>query len=678
MNKTITVAFVGNPNCGKTSLFNAITGANLKVANYPGVTVERKEGHVTFGDCNFTLVDLPGTYALTCYTMEEIVTRREILEGNVDIIVNVVDASNLERNLYLTLQLLELGKPVVVALNMMDIVKERGLEIDLHRLPEMLGAPVIPVSARKRTGLPTLMHALEHHCCNPTDRIEHHHHAGNHPHPHHEEYAMVYSDPIEDKLDQIESVIAQKHPEIGNLRWHAIKILEHDEQIEKKLDMDFSALLDKNYETALIDERYGFIEEVMRETVFGREEKAAATERADRIMTHRIWGLPIFLLIMAGVFFLTFTVGDFFKGYMEIGLEAFSTAVRNFLIGRGASDVVISLVVDGVIGGVGGILTFLPNIFILFLALAILEDSGYMSRIAYVMDSIMGSIGFSGKAFIPMILGFGCTVPAVMAARTLENPSDRIRTILVTPFMSCSARLPIYVLFSGMFFGKYAILAAYSMYLLGILVAILCAKLLNKKSDHQAEGTLLIELPEYKTPNARSVAIYVWTKVKDYLTRAGTVIFAASVVLWAVMNFGPHGLTSDVSESFAAIVGRFIAPALKPAGLGYWQLAVALIAGISAKEVVVSASSVLFRIQNISSAAGMQAFAAALGAMGFTAVNAYSMMIFCLLYVPCIASIATIRRETGSAKWTLAAIGLQLGTAWIVSTLFFQIASRLV
>ena len=442
--------------------------------------------------------------------------------------------------------------------------------------------------------------------------------------------------------------------------------------------MDFSELLDKNYEPTLIDERYGFIEEVMRETVFGREEKAAATERADRIMTHRIWGLPIFLLIMAGVFFLTFTVGDFFKGYMEIGLEAFSAAVRNLLTGWGASDVVISLVVDGVIGGVGGILTFLPNIFILFLALAILEDSGYMSRIAYVMDSIMGAIGFSGKAFIPMILGFGCTVPAVMAARTLENPSDRLRTILVTPFMSCSARLPIYVLFSGMFFGKYAMLAAYSMYLLGILIAILCAKLLNKKSDHQAEGTLLIELPEYKTPNARSVAIYVWTKVKDYLTRAGTVIFAASVVLWAVMNFGPHGLTSDVSDSFAAIVGRFIAPVLKPAGLGYWQLAVALIAGISAKEVVVSASSVLFRIQNISSAAGMQAVAAALGAMGFTAINAYSMMIFCLLYVPCIASIATIRRETGSVKWTFAAIGLQLGTAWIVSTLFFQIASRLV
>ncbi len=677
MNHT-TVAFVGNPNCGKTSLFNAITGAKLKVANYPGVTVERKEADVDFGQCHFTLVDLPGTYALTCYTMEEIVTRNEILNGNVDMIVNVVDASNLERNLYLTLQLIELGKPVVVALNMMDIIKERGLEIDLHRLPEMLGVPVIPVSARKRTGLSALMHALEHHRCHPLDRIEHHHHAGNHPHPHHEEFAMVYSDEIEDKIDELIHRISAACPNLQNPRWYAIKVLERDAQVIKQFDFLKSNDINGSFENELIDQRYAFIEEIMQETMFGREQKAASTERVDRILTHPVWGLPIFLLIMGLVFFLTFTVGDFFKGYLETGLELFCAGTRNLLAGLGAGNLITSLVVDGIIAGVGGILTFLPNIFILFLALAILEDSGYMSRIAYVMDSIMGRIGFSGKAFIPMILGFGCTVPAVMAARTLENKSDRIRTILVTPFMSCSARLPIYVLFSNMFFGRYAMLAAYSMYLIGIVVAIFCAMLINRGGNHHAEGTLMIELPEYKTPNARSVAIYVWTKVKDYLTRAGTVIFAASVVLWLVMNFGPNGLTGDVSDSFAAIIGRFIAPALAPAGLGYWQIAVALIAGISAKEVVVSASSVLFRISNLTSQAGMQQFVNVLAGMGFTAINAYSLMIFALLYVPCIASIVTIRRETGSAKWTLAAICLQLGAAWILSTLFFQVASLLV
>ena len=378
---------------------------------------------------------------------------------------------------------------------------------------------------------------------------------------------------------------------------------------------------------------------------------------------------------MALVFFLTFTVGDWLKGYFEIGLSWLSDTVLQLLNSLHVGAVLTSLIVDGIIAGVGGILTFLPNIFILFLALAFLEDSGYMSRVAFVMDGIMGKVGLSGRAFIPMLLGFGCTVPAVMASRALENRRDRLKTIMITPFMSCSARLPVYVLFSEMFFGKYAMLAAYSMYLIGILVAILIALITNKIDRQDNQGTLLIELPEYKTPNARTVMIYVWTKVKDYLTKAGTTIFLASIVLWFLLKFGPHGMAGEMSDSFGAYLGKWLTPIMRPAGLGYWQIVVALISGIAAKEVVVSSMSVLYGISNISSDAGMASLSALLGTQGFTAVNAYALMIFCLLYVPCIASIAVIRKETGSLKWTAGTVLLQLGIAWVCATLFFQVAS---
>lgn len=680
--KELTIGFVGNPNCGKTTLFNAYTGANLKVANWPGVTVEKKEGAMRLHDETYRLVDLPGTYSLTSYTMEEMVTRQYILSDDVDVIVDVADASALERNLYLTLQLIELGKPVVLALNMMDIVQERGMEIDLHRLPEMLGIPCVPVSARKKTGLEILIHTVAHHQDKAQgEKIIHHHDLEKSQHEgveeHHKRYAMVYSDEIEDKIDEIGERLLKKYPEETNenLRWYAIKILENDQEIKERFSLDFSDILDKDYEKEIINQKFGFIEEVIAECVANRTKKVESTDRTDRILTHPVLGLPIFLLIMACVFFLTFTVGDWLKGYFEVALEWVTETTTQGLFAMGVGEMLISLITDGILAGVGGILTFLPNIFILFLALAFLEDSGYMARVAYVMDGIMGRIGLSGRAFLPMLLGFGCTVPAVMASRVLENRRDRMKTILITPFMSCSARLPIYVLFSELFFGDKAMIAAFSMYVLGLVLAILAAFVLRILDKSEEGDMLLIELPEYKTPNAHTIRIYVWEKVKDYLSKAGTTIFVASIVMWLIMNLGLHGFTTDMNQSFGAIIGKVLVPVFAPIGLGYWQIVLALISGIAAKEVVVSSCSVLFGIGNVTTQAGMANLSELLGQMGFGPLNAYALMVFCLLYVPCMAAVATIKKETESWRLTGIMAVFQLVIAWIMAFLIFQIGS---
>lgn len=684
MSEQLNVGFAGNPNCGKTTLFNAYTGARLKVANWPGVTVEKKEGAMKYHDHVFKLVDLPGIYSLTSYTMEEKVTREFILSEEVDVIVDVADASSLERNLYLTLQLIELGKPVILALNMMDIVEERGMEIDLHRLPEMLGIPVIPVSARKRTGLEILMHTVAHHKSKCIDTLEHHHFRmkegtqGRHKHQHHDEYVVVYSDEIEDKIDLLIERIAEKYPDLQNPRWYAIKYLEKDEDILQRYPLAIDDIVPRSYETDIIHEKYDFIEEIIEEVVVHKEKAAAATDKVDRFLTHPYFGVPFFLLIMAFVFFLTFAVGDLLQGGLEVLLSSFSDGVRQVLIQMKTADFLTSLIIDGIIAGVGGILSFLPNIFILFLSLAILEDSGYMARVAYVMDSLMGKLGLSGRAFIPMLLGFGCSVPAIMASRALESKRDRFRTILITPFMTCSARLPIYVLLSGMFFGKYAMAAAFSMYLIGMLAAIGTALAVHAGTKRKQQlQPLLIELPEYKLPNARTIAIYVGEKIKDYLTKAGTTIFLASIIIWVIMNCNSHGLVTDMQDSFGAALGHYLVPVLRPAGLGLWQIGVCLISGLAAKEVVVSSFAVLFGIANVNSALGADALLQALSLQGFHAVNAYSMMLFCLLYTPCMATIATIKRELESVKWTLVCVLYQLAVAWTVSTIFYQIASRI-
>ncbi len=676
MKNDINVAFIGNPNCGKTTLFNAYTGAKLKVANWPGVTVEKKEGAFKYHNENFKLVDLPGIYSLTSYTMEEKLSRQYILEDEVDVIVDVADASSLEKNLYLTLQLIELGKPVILALNMMDIVQERGMEIDTHRLPEMLGIPVIPVSARKKTGLDVLMHAVSHHKDKSIEtKVLEHHHDEIHNHDHEKGYPLVYSNLIEEKIEIISKRLTDKYKDVINPRWHAIKFLEMDEEIMEKYPLDLEDIIDRNYEVDIINEKYNFIEEIIDECLINKNAKSDATDKVDSVLTHKIFGLPIFLGIMALVFFLTFTIGDALKGIFETGLDAFSGFVFNSLEALNVNHVITSLVVDGIIAGVGGVLTFLPNIFILFIALGILEDSGYMARVAYVMDGLMSKMGLSGRAFIPMLLGFGCTVPAVMASRALEDPKDRLKTILITPFMSCSARLPIYILFSQMFFESHAMIVAYSMYLIGVIVAILIAFIMNLFSKSKKTHTLLIELPEYKAPNARTIGIYVWEKVKGYLSKAGTTIFVASIIIWVVLNFGPNGMTDNMSNSFGAYIGKALEPILSPAGLGYWQIAVALISGIAAKEIVVSSVSVLYGVGNISSAAGMATMATILGGVGFTALNAYSLMVFCLLYVPCAAAVATIKKETGSWKWTGFAVVFQLFVAFAVSTLIYQVGS---
>lgn len=590
--KDIKIAFVGNPNCGKTTLFNAYTGANLKTANWPGVTVECMSGKAKIGGKTFVLTDLPGTYALSSYSEDERVTG-DYLSACDDVIINVADASNLERNLYLTLQLLSLKKPMVLALNMMDIVKKRGMSIDIPRLRELLGIRIILVSAKKRTGLNELLKAAE--------------------------------------------TAEKPQPEI---------------------------LITRNPE-----EIYRLIEKIIKEVIVTGK-KEIFTDNIDKILTHNFWGLPVFFLIMGLVFFLTFTLGDYIKLFFENWLESFMKWTTDFLVSKSIHPMLISLVTDGVISGVGGVLTFLPNIFILFLALAFLEDSGYMSRVSYVMDRTMNKAGLSGKAFIPMILGFGCSVPAILATRTLENRKDRIKTIFAVPFMSCSAKLPVYVMLSKLFFEKYATLAAYSMYIIGFIAAILMLLVISK--TEKKESNLLIEFPDYKMPDIRTVAIYVWEKVKDYLTKAGTTIFLASIVLWMFLHIGKGGFTDNVAESLGAKVGQYLVPIMKPAGLGYWQIIVSLIWGIAAKEAVVSGISVLYGISNISSQIEMGSLLTALTKSGFGGLNAYSMMLFCLLYTPCIASIIAASKEIKSRKIIYIALAVQLVIAWSVSTIFYQ------
>ena len=667
------IGFIGNPNSGKTTLFNAYTGAQLKVANWPGVTVEKKEGAFKYHNHVYKLVDLPGIYSLTSYSIEEKVTRQYILSDDVDVIVDVTDASNLERNLYLTLQLIETGKPVVLALNMMDVVEERGMEIDLHRLPEMLGIPVIPVSARKKTGLDILMHAASHHKGIPSKHYP----------------VMNYSDLIEDKIIKISERLVGDNPDIENPRFYAIKLLENDSEIMESISVDVSDIVDRSYETDIINQKYDFIEKIIEEVLVNKEERAKLTDKVDSLLTHRILGLPIFLGIMGLVFLLTFALGDGIKAVFEGWLESFSLWAQNTLTVLNVGPILNSLIIDGIIAGVGTILTFLPNIAILFLALAFLEDSGYMARVAYVMNGVMNKIGLSGRAFIPMLLGFGCTVPAIMASRTLENERDRRKTILITPFMSCSAKIPIYVLLSSMFFGKYASLAALSMYIIGLGTGIFTAYIATlmerradkrktektKLDDNESTGVnhLLIELPEYKTPNIYSILIYVWENVKEYLSKAGTTIFLASVILWFVLNFGITGFVEDMSNSFGAAIGRFLVPILKPAGLGFWQIGVGLIAGLAAKEVVASSLGILFGVSNIDSVAGLSTMTQSLGAIGFGPLNAYAMMIFVLFYTPCVAAIAVIAQELKSAKRTTFVVVFQLVSAWLASTIIYQI-----
>ncbi len=665
----LTIGFIGNPNCGKTTLFNAYTGANLKVANWPGVTVERMEGAISSHGKKIRLVDLPGTYSLNSFTMEEQVSRQFIISDEVNVIVDVADASSLERSLYLTLQMSEMEKPMVLALNMMDIVEKRGIDLDLHRLQELVGIPVVPVIARKKRGLKTLLHAALH---QSEDANAQNHKPLEIDSEKPREHVMIYSDDIEKKIAAIQALLPADAP---RKRWIAISLLMQDPQLMAEYPIDLSKIVDGSEANEIVNQKYDRIREIKDEVLLGKDRSDRLTEKIDELVTKPFWGVVIFLAMMAIVFSLTFNLGDFLSEYLQAAMDLFTHGVGSTLESLHASPWLINLICDGIISGVGGILTFLPNIAILFTALAFLEDSGYMARVAYVMNEIMEKIGLSGRAFIPMVLGFGCTVPAIMASRALESEKDRKRVMLLTPFMSCSAKLPIYILFSGMFFPDHAMWAAYSLYLIGIVMALILAWILHKFDHSEQEYPLLIELPAYKTPSFHTVWIYVWEKVKDFLTKAGTTIFVASIVLWVLMHFSVTGYTDDISISFAAQLGRCLSWVLIPCGLGFWQIAVALIAGLSAKEVVVSSIAVLFGIANVTSFGGMNLLQAELVSIGFTGLNAYCMMLFCLLYIPCVAALSTIRKESHSTAYMLKTAAFQFGVAWVVTTLVYQIGS---
>lgn len=667
MQNDVTIGFIGNPNCGKTTLFNAYTGANLKVANWPGVTVERMEGAISSHGKKIRLVDLPGTYSLNSFTMEEQVSRQFIISDEVNVIVDVADASSLERSLYLTLQMLEMDKPMALALNMMDIVEKRGIDLDLHRLQELLGIPVVPVVARKKKGLKALLHAALH---QNDDGNAFNHQPLEIDSEKPREHVMIYSAPIEEKISKIEALLPEDTP---RKRWVAVSLLMQDPELLEKYPIDLKSIADGTEANTIVNEKYDRISQIKNEVLLGKDKSDSLTEKIDNVVTRPFWGVLIFLGMMAIVFALTFNLGDFLSEYLQTGIDWITQSIGAGLASVHAASWLSNLICDGIISGVGGILTFLPNITILFIAMAFLEDTGYMARVAYVMNEIMEKIGLSGRAFIPMVLGFGCTVPAIMASRALESERNRKRVMLLTPFMSCSAKLPVYILFAGMFFERNAMWAAYSMYLIGILMALLLAWILHKMDGKEEEYPLLIELPAYKMPSAHTVWVYVWEKVKDFLTKAGTTIFIASVLLWILMHFSMTGYTEDISTSFAAVLGHGLAWILIPCGLGYWQIAVALIAGISAKEVVVSSITVLFGISDVTSFGGMQQLHMELSAIGFGPLNAYCMMLFCLLYIPCIAALSTIRRESNSVWYMLKTAAFQFGIAWLTTAAVYQL-----
>lgn len=594
----IKLAFIGNPNCGKTTLFNAYTGQRLKVANYPGVTIEKKEGELEYKNKQIVITDLPGIYSLNSYSIEEKVSKEFIENEDLDVIIDVVDASSLERNLYLTLQLIENNKNIIIALNMMDIVKKRGMKIDIKKLEERLGVKVIPISAKTKEGIDELL----------------------------------------------EAIINQKNKNSKN---------------HIKIDNEYNILA-----------KYNYIENLVKECTKNKMKVDKRTEKIDKILTHKIWGLPIFIMIMGTVFLLTFTLGDYIKGYFELILELIINKTLLILAYLKIGPAMTSLITEGIITGVGGILTFIPNIFILFLCLGFLEDTGYMSRVAYIMNGFMEKLGLSGKACIPMILGFGCSVPAVMATRTLKEEKDRRKTIMLIPCMSCSAKIPIYVLFAGMFFRKYEAIVALGMYVIGIAISLILGIVTKRIEKSPKREELIIELPEYKIPDYNSIKIYVIEKIKDYINKAGTIIFLSSIILWGILNIGKKGFVENPEKSFGAIIGKLLIPIFKPTGLGYWQIIVALISGLIAKEVVVSSINVLYGINAVSQNVELYNI---LMLENFTKINAFCLMLFCLLYVPCIATIATIKSETKSTKFTMKLICFQLLMAWTVTTITYQL-----
>lgn len=646
------IALVGNPNSGKTTLFNHLTGSNHYVGNWAGVTVEKKVGRVTFDNHMLEIVDLPGIYSLSPFTLEEKVSRNYLLEDEADLILNIVDSSYLERNLYLTLQLIEMGKPVVVALNMMDEAAKKNINIDVKMLSESLGVPVVPISALKSQGIKNLLGEV----------VEMHHHKKDY-----KAKVIAYNEEIEAFAAETEKKITVEFG--GSKRWAALKVFEKDEDIASLIGLSVD-LAPENGEMTLSDARYRKISEIVEATVdLSAVKQDRLTDTLDAILLNKLFGLPLFGLIMWIMFYLTFNVGgifaDMIDGFFSQTLSPFLSSSLEYLQ---VAPWMQSLIVDGIVGGVGGILTFVPNIAILFAIISILEDSGYMARVAYLMDFWMTKAGLNGKSFIPMILGFGCNVPAIMSTRTVENESDRLITILVNPFMSCGARFPVYVLFAGAFFPGQETLITFSLYLLGVFMALFCA-FIFRRTLFKGEDTLFImEFPPFRIPSLKSLFVHVWERVQGYLTKAGTIILGASIILWVVLNFNQTGMVS-VTESFGAAFGGFMAPVFAPLGFGNWQAALSLITGIVAKEIVVANMFIVYGLSDGASAAD---FATIMSA-SFNQLTAYAFMVFVLLYTPCVGVIGVIKRETNSWKWTFFSVFYQFGVAWIVAFIVYRV-----
>jgi len=671
-------ALVGNPNCGKTTMFNEITGSTQYVGNWPGVTVEKKEGKARKVNEDIKVIDLPGIYSLSPYSMEEIISRDYILDEKPDVIINIVEATNIERNLYLTTQLMEIGIPVVVALNMIDAAEGRGDKIVTATLEKLLGVPVVPTSASKGRGVAKLVErALE---------VAKNNKSGT--------SAMVwtfkiYDEKIEEHLKCIEDELSHTENDMGKSRWIAVKLLEGDEKVQEKLKLGESFLsdvkqhrliLEKEYdndiETIITDNRYRFITDIVGKAVKKRSgSDLTVSDKIDKVVTNRILAIPLFLFLMFCVFQITFgTIGtitiDFLDGLIN---DKISGAVYEWLTANGAADWLLTLFVDGIIAGMGSIFVFIPQIMILFLFISLLEDSGYMARAAFVMDRMMRKLGLSGKSFIPMIMGFGCSVPAIMAARTLENEKDRKMTIILTPFMSCGARLPIYAMFTSAFFAKNKSLVVFSIYLLGVLVAILSGLLLKNTVLKGSLSPFVMELPPYRVPTLKSIFIHMWDRAKGFIKKAGTVIFAASVIIWFCQSFSfSLKMVSNTEDSIFGTIGKLIAPVFSPLGFGDWKSSVAILTGVVAKEIVVATMGILHGAGE--AAENSAEFLTVLQTV-FTPLKAYAFMAFTLLYMPCIAAFGAIKREMNSWKWTLFAVGYQTGIAWFVSFIIFQVGS---
>lgn len=663
------IALIGNQNCGKTTLFNQLTGSSQHVGNFPGVTVDKKEGEVR-GKKGVTVVDLPGIYSLSPYTAEEVVTRDFLIEEKPDCILNIVDATNIERNLYLTLQLTEVEIPMVVALNMMDEVRSSGGSINVKALSEQLGVPALPISASKNEGVSELIELVVRTGKENAARAKFDYCTG----------------PVHKAIHSIAHIVEDKAKDNGvPVRFAATKLVEGDEPMMKKLSVseneidiighvtdDMEKSLGTDREAALADMRYDYIVKICAACVKKRGEtkEQLRSVKIDKVLTHKFFAIPIFLGIMLTVFWLTFgVIGAFLSGILESAIDAFTVMINNALISAGIADALRSLIIDGIFAGVGSVLSFLPTIVTLFFFLSLLEDSGYMARVAFVMDKLLREIGLSGRSFVPMLIGFGCSVPAVMATRTLSSERDRKMTIMLIPFISCSAKLPIYAVFTEAFFEDSKALVMLGLYVFGILLGILAGLFLKSTIFKGKPVPFVMELPAYRLPSTKSVVLHMWEKAKDFIVKAFTVIFVATIVIWLLQNFDfRFNLVSDSADSMLASLGHAVSVIFTPLGFGDWRAATALITGLMAKEAVVSTFEILLGSAN----------AQTLSEVLPNIASVFSFLTFTLLYMPCVATLAAVKRELGGACSAVLAMAWQTAVAWAAAFAVYNICLLLI